>query len=132
MERLAAALGLVHSFVVQIACANLRNRHAWMFFRCASFCINAHQGWLRGNSRDKVLRCISGLGVAGRQFLFSKRNWIIYQLAIGKRQGREKEKKTSRLALGVWYATYVALPIYSYKISCSSSGGGIYKHRNVD
>lgn len=31
----------------------------------------------------------------------------------------------------MWYAVYVALPIYSYNISCSSLGEGIYKHRNV-
>lgn len=40
VEHLVAALGLVHSIVVQIACAKLRNRHAWMFFICASLCIN--------------------------------------------------------------------------------------------
>lgn len=27
---------------------------------------------------------------------------------------------------------YVALPIYSYKLFCSSSGEGIYEHINMD
>lgn len=37
---LVAALGLVHSLVVQIACAILRNRQTWMCFICTSVCVN--------------------------------------------------------------------------------------------
>lgn len=79
------------------------------------------------------MHCISGLGVEGDSFFFPSRDWIIYQSVLsGKQGGKKKEKKKSKLASGVWYAVCVALPIYSYKISCSSSGEGIYKHRNVD
>lgn len=99
VECFVAALGLVHSFVVQIACTNLRSRHTMDALYMGLFVYKC--------VLKITLREFKGQGFAwhlwirrrGRQFLFSKQG--LDYLSVGA-LGRGREKKKSRLASDVW------------------------------
>lgn len=76
----------------------------------------------------------------GGQFLFSRHglDYLSFS-ALRKGWGEEKkgeegeeEEEKSILSSDVWYAMYVALPIYSYKLSSCSTGEGIQECINMD